>query len=173
MSEAKALGMLYRLGLASRSERSSTPAWDGEEPGLLGSTEWAEQHADELQHKALLYINTDNNGRGFLSAEGSHDLQHFVDAAGADVLDPQTGISNVCPRAGRILAEAIPRGEKFGLSWSRLQNLAATSRSARSVRARIIPRSSSTLELRRSISALVVKTLPAEAITRRMTPTTT
>ena len=41
-------------------------SWDAEEPGLLGSTEWAEKHADELKAKALIYINTDDNGRGFL-----------------------------------------------------------------------------------------------------------
>ena len=34
-------------------------AWDGEEEGLLGSTEWVESHADELGRKAVAYINTD------------------------------------------------------------------------------------------------------------------
>ena len=80
MNEAKAMGDLYRQGW--RPARTIVYAsWDGEEPGLLGSTEWSETHADELKAKALLYINTDNNGRGFLDAEGNHDLQHFVDAA--------------------------------------------------------------------------------------------
>ena len=66
MSEAKALGQLYRQGW--RPERTIVYAsWDAEEPSLLGSTEWAETHADELKRKALIYINTDNNGRGFLS----------------------------------------------------------------------------------------------------------
>ena len=41
-------------------------AWDGEEPGLLGSTEWAEAHAEELPQKAVAYINTDSNSRGLL-----------------------------------------------------------------------------------------------------------
>jgi len=91
MSEAKALGALYRQGW--RPARTIVYAsWDAEEPSLLGSTEWVETHADELKRKALLYINTDNNGRGFLYAEGNHDLQHFVDAAADDVLDPQTGV---------------------------------------------------------------------------------
>ncbi len=92
MSEAKALGALKRTGW--RPDRTIVYAsWDGEEPGLLGSTEWVETHADELARKAVLYINTDNNGRGFLSAEGSHDLQHFVNAAARDVTDPQTSMS--------------------------------------------------------------------------------
>src|SRR4051794_38162219 len=71
MSEAKALGQLYRQGW--RPARTIVYAsWDGEEPGLLGSTEWAETHAAELKSKALVYINSDNNGRGFLRASGSH-----------------------------------------------------------------------------------------------------
>ena len=87
MSEAKALGALYRSGW--RPARTIVYAsWDGEEPGLLGSTEWAEAHAAELKSKALLYINTDSNGRGLLSAAGSHELQHFVNQASGDVADP-------------------------------------------------------------------------------------
>jgi N-acetylated-alpha-linked acidic dipeptidase len=92
LSEAKALGQLARSGW--RPERTIVYAsWDGEEPGLLGSTEWAETHADELQRKAVVYINTDGNGRGTLHAEASHDLQHFINQAARDVTDPQTGAS--------------------------------------------------------------------------------
>jgi N-acetylated-alpha-linked acidic dipeptidase len=92
LSEAKALGQLAKAGW--RPERTIVYAsWDGEEPGLLGSTEWAETHADELQKKAVVYINTDNSTRGFLGAEASHDLQHFVNQAARDVVDPQTGVS--------------------------------------------------------------------------------
>ncbi|HEX3877091.1 MAG TPA: transferrin receptor-like dimerization domain-containing protein [Bryobacteraceae bacterium] len=64
-------------------------AWDGEEPGLLGSTEWAETHAAELQQKAAVYINSDTNGRGFLSAEGSHTLEKFVNTVARDIQDPE------------------------------------------------------------------------------------
>jgi N-acetylated-alpha-linked acidic dipeptidase len=104
LNEAKAMGELYRQGW--RPVRTIVYAsWDGEEPGLLGSTEWAETHADELKAKALLYINTDNNGRGFLGAEGSHDLQHFVDSAANDVLDPQTGVPVAERARARIVAE--------------------------------------------------------------------
>jgi N-acetylated-alpha-linked acidic dipeptidase len=92
MSEAKALGQLYHQGW--RPERTIVyTSWDGEEPGLLGSTEWAETHADELQRKAVLYINTDNNGRGYLSAQGNGELQHLVTSVAGDVADPQTGAS--------------------------------------------------------------------------------
>ena len=103
MSEAKALGALYRQGW--RPARTIVYAsWDGEEPGLLGSTEWAEAHADELKRKALLYINTDSNGRGFLGAAGSHELQHYLNQAANDVRDPKTGVSAAQRGRAAILA---------------------------------------------------------------------
>ncbi|MGH7504249.1 MAG: transferrin receptor-like dimerization domain-containing protein, partial [Longimicrobiales bacterium] len=67
--------------------------WDAEEPGLLGSTEWAEFHADELQEKAVAYINTDGNGRGFLGVGGSHTLERFINQVARDVDDPQFDVS--------------------------------------------------------------------------------
>jgi N-acetylated-alpha-linked acidic dipeptidase len=92
LAEAKAIGVLVKQGW--KPARTLVYAsWDGEEPGLLGSTEWAEAHADELRHKAVVYVNTDTNSRGFLSAEGSHSLQHLVNQAAADVRDPETGVS--------------------------------------------------------------------------------
>jgi len=64
-------------------------SWDGEEPGLLGSTEWGETHADELQKKAVLYINTDNNDRGFMFTVGSHSLQQTVAQVTRGISDPR------------------------------------------------------------------------------------
>jgi N-acetylated-alpha-linked acidic dipeptidase len=98
MAEAKSIGKLVKAGW--RPKRTLIYAsWDGEEPGLLGSTEWVETHAAELKSKAVLYVNSDVNGRGFLSAEGSHALQHFVSEAARDVKDPETG--------GSVLARAL------------------------------------------------------------------
>jgi N-acetylated-alpha-linked acidic dipeptidase len=92
MEEAKAIGTLAKSGW--RPKRTLVYAsWDAEEPGLIGSTEWAEAHAAELQKKAVAYINSDSNDRGFLGAEGSHSLQTLVDQAAADVTDPETGVS--------------------------------------------------------------------------------
>lgn len=92
MAEAKAIGALVKQGW--RPRRTLVYAsWDGEEPGLLGSTEWAETHAAELRQKAVLYLNSDTNGRGFLEAGGSHALQRLVNQAAADVTDPQTQAS--------------------------------------------------------------------------------
>lgn len=92
LSEAKALGQLWKSGW--RPKRTIVYAsWDAEEPMLLGSTEYAEQHAAELKAKAVIYINTDGNSRGFLGAQGSHDWQHLVNGVAADVIDPETGAS--------------------------------------------------------------------------------
>jgi N-acetylated-alpha-linked acidic dipeptidase len=109
MNEAQALGTLYRQGW--RPKRTIVYAsWDGEEPGLLGSTEWAEAHADELQRKAVLYINTDNNGHGFLGAEGNGELQNLVTGAAASVADPQTGVTVLERDRARILAARYDGG---------------------------------------------------------------
>ena len=67
--------------------------WDGEEPMLLGSTEWAEAHADELRQHAAVYINSDGNGRGFLSMGGSHSLEHFVNDVAKSIDDPEAKMS--------------------------------------------------------------------------------
>src|SRR5437762_14019862 len=64
-------------------------AWDGEEAALIGSTEWAETHADELQQKAVLYVNSDNNARGILSVGGSHTLEKFMNEVARDIVDPE------------------------------------------------------------------------------------
>jgi len=92
LAEAKAIGALLKGGW--RPKRTLVYAsWDGEEPGLLGSTEWAETHASELTRNAVLYLNSDSNARGFLSAGGSHSLQHLVNEVAAGVKDPETGVS--------------------------------------------------------------------------------
>jgi N-acetylated-alpha-linked acidic dipeptidase len=62
--------------------------WDGEEPGLLGSTEWAEYHGDELKAKAVAYINTDTYEKGWLGIEGSHTLETFFREVTRDVPMP-------------------------------------------------------------------------------------
>jgi N-acetylated-alpha-linked acidic dipeptidase len=68
-------------------------AWDGEEPMLLGSTEWVEAHADELRQHAAVYINTDGNDRGLLSMGGSHTLEQFINGVARDIEDPETKLS--------------------------------------------------------------------------------
>jgi N-acetylated-alpha-linked acidic dipeptidase len=92
MAEAKAIGALAKSGW--RPKRTLVYAgWDGEEPGLLGSTEWSETHAADLRKKAVLYVNSDTNGRGFLFVGGSHSFQHVVNEVAGAVVDPETGVS--------------------------------------------------------------------------------
>ena len=104
LDEAKAIGMLARTGW--RPKRTIVYcSWDGEEPGLLGSTEFVEAHLEELSKKAALYINSDSNARGNLDVEGSHALEPFVQAVAEDVIDPEKGVSVAArARAARIVA---------------------------------------------------------------------
>ena len=89
MEEARAIGVLAKSGW--KPKRTIVyAAWDGEEPGLLGSTEWTETHREMLQNKAAVYINSDSNGRGFLGIGGSHTLEKFINEVGRDIPDPQT-----------------------------------------------------------------------------------
>ena len=103
LEEARALGALYQHGW--RPKRTIIyAAWDGEEPGLLGSTEWAETHADELKAHAVAYLNSDGNGRGYLGVEGSHSLEKFINGVAMDVQDPEAGVSSwKRSQASRIL----------------------------------------------------------------------
>ncbi|HEX6966875.1 MAG TPA: M28 family metallopeptidase [Gemmatimonadaceae bacterium] len=92
LEEARAFGALLKQGW--RPKRTIIyAAWDGEEPMLLGSTEWAEEHAAELQQHAVAYINSDGNGRGYLGMSGSHTLQHFINDVARDITDPETQLS--------------------------------------------------------------------------------
>ena len=92
MGEAKALGALHRQGWVPKRTLVYA-SWDGEEPMLLGSTEWAETHAEDLQRHAVLYLNSDTNARGFLAVGGSHSLQHMVNQVAAGVSDPEMKVS--------------------------------------------------------------------------------
>ncbi|MEP7012892.1 MAG: M28 family metallopeptidase [Acidobacteriota bacterium] len=92
LSEAKAIGALAKTGWKPR-RTIVYASWDGEEPGLLGSTEWVETHADELRVKAVAYVNSDSNSRGFLGLGGSHSLEAFLNDVARDVVDPEKGVS--------------------------------------------------------------------------------
>ncbi len=92
LEEARSFGELLKQGW--RPNRTIIYcAWDGEEPGLLGSTEWVEAHSDELLQHAVAYFNSDSSGRGFFSAEGSHVLEKFINSVAADIIDPEKGTS--------------------------------------------------------------------------------
>jgi len=111
LDEAKALGDLLKTGWKPKRTIVYC-SWDGEEPGLIGSTEFAEDHDKELQQKAVVYINSDDNGRGFVNAGGSHALEHFVDEITQNVTDPQTNVSIFDRKRARELVSASSAKEK-------------------------------------------------------------
>ncbi len=92
LEEARAYGALLKQGWKPR-RTIVYAAWDGEEPALLGSTEWVEAHADELAHKAVAYLNSDTNGRGYLGVAGSHTLEEFINDVSRDIEDPETKLT--------------------------------------------------------------------------------
>ena len=89
LEEARALSLLLKQGWKPRRTIIYC-AWDGEEPMLLGSTEWVEAHGDELREHAAVYINTDGNDRGVLNMNGSHSLEQFINGVARDIDDPET-----------------------------------------------------------------------------------
>jgi N-acetylated-alpha-linked acidic dipeptidase len=92
LEEARGIGALLKTGWRPR-RTIIYAAWDGEEPVLLGSTEWAEAHAEELTRNAVTYINSDANGRGVLSIDGSPTLARTITEVTRDVADPEAGMS--------------------------------------------------------------------------------
>jgi len=92
LEEARALGTLARQGWKPR-RTIVYAAWDGEEPGLLGSTEWVEAHGAELDKHAVVYLNSDVNSRGYFEAAGSHSLERFINDVARDITDPETKLS--------------------------------------------------------------------------------
>ncbi len=112
MEEAKAVGALTKTGWKPRRTMVFC-AWDGEEPGLIGSTEWVEDHAAELQQKAVVYINSDANGRGFLGAGGSHALETMMYEVAGSITDPQTNVSVFeRQRSAKAINAATPKAKK-------------------------------------------------------------
>jgi N-acetylated-alpha-linked acidic dipeptidase len=92
LEEARAMGDLVKQGWKPKRTMIYC-AWDGEEPGLLGSTEWVETHVDDLKKHAVMYINSDSNSRGYLGMEGSHTLEHFMNDVARDIQDPETKLT--------------------------------------------------------------------------------
>lgn len=111
LEEARGLGLLLKQGWKPRRTIVYC-AWDGEEPMLLGSTEWAEAHAEELRQHAVAYVNTDANGRGYLGMSGSHTLERFVNDVARDVEDPEAKVSVWKRAQAKALADASSAEER-------------------------------------------------------------
>ena len=88
LEEAHALSQLIKQGWRPRRTLVYC-AWDGEEPGLLGSTEWVEEHNHELGQHAVVYLNTDSSARGYLNISGSHTLERMVNQVEREIQDPE------------------------------------------------------------------------------------
>jgi N-acetylated-alpha-linked acidic dipeptidase len=81
---ARALAALKKTGWVP--DRSIVFAfWDAEEPGLVGSTEYAEAFEKELREKAVAYINTDLFMRGHFAGGGTPSLRDFLVQVTKDV----------------------------------------------------------------------------------------
>ncbi len=115
MEEARVVGQLARQGQHPKRTMVYC-AWGAEEPGLLGSTEWVETHAEELKTKAVAYINTDGTGRGYLGAGGSHTLEKFFNQITHVVQDPQKGVSVFDRRNASEIVRGRKKWQHFELS---------------------------------------------------------
>ncbi len=119
LEEARALGELAKQGW--KPKRTIIYAsWDGEEPMLLGSTEWVEQHADELKQHAAIYINSDSNDRGYLNVEGSHALESLMNGVAKDVEDPESKVSVYKRQQARLLLHGTPKQQAEARSGGNL-----------------------------------------------------
>jgi len=111
MEEARALATLTQQGWKPRRTVIYT-VWDGEEPGLLGSTEWVETHAQDLRQKAAVYVNSDSNDRGFLNVGGSHTLERFINEIANGIPDPETKLTVAQRWRAQKLTKASPADRK-------------------------------------------------------------
>jgi len=107
LEEARALGELVKRGWKPK-RTIMYASWDGEEPMLLGSTEWVETHAEELRQHAAIYINSDGNERGYLDVEGSHSLQSLMNDIAKDVEDPESKVSVFKRQQANLLLHGTP-----------------------------------------------------------------
>ena len=90
LEAVRGLGVLLKQGW--RPKRTIVFAsWDGEEEGLIGSTEWTEGHADELAH-AVAYFNMDVGVSGpDFEAEAVPSLKQFVREVTMQIPSPNGG----------------------------------------------------------------------------------
>jgi N-acetylated-alpha-linked acidic dipeptidase len=109
MEEARSIGEMAKAGWKPKRTIVYC-AWDGEEQGLLGSTEWVEFHEKELQDKTIIYVNSDDNGRGFIDAGGSQALEPAFTEIIKEINDPEKNVSVYeRRRAADIIGAVLPK----------------------------------------------------------------
>ena len=111
LETARSLAMLQKQGW--KPKRSIKIAfWDGEEFGLLGSTEWAEKHQDELKQKAIAYLNSDDTAKGWIHIGGSHTLEEFIEQVASSIQQPDTNMDLVKALLQHDQTEATDHNEE-------------------------------------------------------------
>jgi len=128
LEEARVIGEMVKLGYKLKRTLVYC-AWDGEEPSLLGSTEWVESNQEELRQKAVTYINSDGNSRGFIGAAGSHSFEPWFNEAISTIKDPQTGVSIRDRKYAKMMSDAdrATRAKMLGNTYMKLSALGAGS----------------------------------------------
>jgi N-acetylated-alpha-linked acidic dipeptidase len=123
---ARGFGQLLKQGWKPR-RTIIIGSWDAEEYGLIGSTEWAEEYADELKEKAVAYLNLDAavSGRHF-GASSVPSLWKLIRAASRDVKDPKTGKSVYQQWQDRT-REQQPEAEREATAEARISALGSGS----------------------------------------------
>jgi N-acetylated-alpha-linked acidic dipeptidase len=121
MSVARAMADMAKKGWRPR-RTILLVSWDGEEQGLLGSTEWVEDLATELHAKVAVYVNRDAGAGGAnFSGNGVHSLTPFLhelaqsiqpDASGKTLYDGwlERARENSPAREGRAAVKTPPVG---------------------------------------------------------------
>ncbi|KAI8145568.1 hypothetical protein BJV82DRAFT_604242 [Fennellomyces sp. T-0311] len=84
----RTLGILVKKGWKPR-RTIIIASWDAEEYGMVGSTEWVEDHRDWLNEEAIAYVNVDMGvGGSQFMARGCPSLRQVVYEVTREVLDP-------------------------------------------------------------------------------------
>ena len=93
LEAARGFGTLLKQGWKPR-RTIVMGSWDAEEYGLVGSTEWAEEYADELKQKAVAYLNMDAavSGANF-GAASVPSMWNLIRSVTRDTHDPKSGKS--------------------------------------------------------------------------------
>ncbi len=115
METARTLAELTRKGWHPK-RTIKIAFWDGEEFGLIGSTEWMEKHADELNQKLVAYLNSDSSGKGRLQIGGSHTLEAFMQEVTRDIDDPLSGkplLNSLSSNGGEFRINPLGSGSDY------------------------------------------------------------
>ena len=109
LEAGRAFGQLLKNGWKPRRSIVLC-SWDGEEYGLLGSTEWAEENAVELREKAVAYLNMDAavSGANF-GASSVPSMWRLIRTSTRDVRDPEVREKRSISNGKIVFAVSVPK----------------------------------------------------------------